>query len=400
MVGEAPRRERTGRWIRTVGVSIASIPVGLVIAELILRLVAAASPDVDRLLSPPVPPVIGDDRLGWRGNPAYRDHDAAGFRNRARPRAAEIVALGDSQTYGFKVARERAWPQQLAGLTGRATYNMAFPGWGPVHSWLVLDEALALRPRTLIEAVYTGNDLVDAYTLAFGRRAAADVRSADPSVLEALASAEREVPWAGNADIGSVRPEGAWAPASSVTLAGRDVRLLGLWYAVGRALEPDDTDATVGERVAFAAGGLRTTFLPRRRLAAMDRGDVRVVEGARLVLEAVARMNDRAAATGARLVVLIIPTKEFAFADAVARAGAVQDATYLRLVAQEGEILRDLRVGLAALDVPVVEATGALRALIADGRNPYLETENGHPNAVGQRAIAEAVGAWVRSQPR
>ena len=389
-------------WLPRVGLSLAAIPVGLVLAELVLRLLASASPDLDRLFSIAVPPVVADDRLGWRGNPEYRGHDAAGFRNRnrSRPRAAEVVALGDSQTYGFKVARERAWPQQLGSLSDRATYNMAFPGWGPVHALLALDEALALRPRTLIEAVYTGNDLVDAFSLTYGRAAADSLRTSDRSVLDAIAAAEQDAPWARNADIESVRPGGDWAPASSAALAGRGLRLFGLWHAVGRALEPDDTDATVGEQVAFAAGGLRTKFLPRRRLAALDRSDVRAAEGLRLVREVLARMEDRAAATGARLVVLLIPTKELAFADAVARAGNLRDPVYDRLIAQESEILREVREELVARGVPVIEAAEALRAVIAEGQNPYFETENGHPNTVGQRAIAELVRARIEAQPK
>ena len=97
---------------------------------------------------------------------------------------------------------------------------------------------------------------------------------------------------------------------------------------------------------------------------------------------------------------LLIPTKEFAFADAVARAGNLRDPVYDRLIAQEGEILREVREELVARGVPVVEAAEALRAVIAEGQNPYFETENGHPNAVGQRAIAELVRAWIEAQQR
>jgi hypothetical protein len=55
-------------------------------------------------------------------------NDLLGFRNRGVPNVADVVVLGDSQTYGNNAVLDENWPSQLAGLlkARRATvYNMA-----------------------------------------------------------------------------------------------------------------------------------------------------------------------------------------------------------------------------------------------------------------------------------
>jgi hypothetical protein len=71
------------------------------------------------------------------------------------------VVLGDSQTHGNNASREKAWPQQLAAYTGSSTYQMAYGGWGPPQYRALVDDALALKPKIVIVALYAGNDLLD-----------------------------------------------------------------------------------------------------------------------------------------------------------------------------------------------------------------------------------------------
>ena len=75
---------------------------------------------------------------GTSGNPATSDHDDWGFRNPERPSKPWVVALGDSQTYGTNVTREKAWPAVVERHTGKPVYNMAVAGYGPAHSLLDL----------------------------------------------------------------------------------------------------------------------------------------------------------------------------------------------------------------------------------------------------------------------
>jgi hypothetical protein len=96
----------------------------------------------------------------------YPDHDEWGYRNAARPERVEVVALGDSQTYGTGVRRDEAWPPALERRLGISVYNMGNPNFGAPHYGLELQPALSLEPRVVLVTVYFGNDFYDAFRLA------------------------------------------------------------------------------------------------------------------------------------------------------------------------------------------------------------------------------------------
>ena len=139
------------------------IGASLAIVEAGLQLFTLASPRAEELLGPEISGWVPDGLLGERGNPRYPEHDVAGYRNSDRPANASIVVLGDSQAYGVNVRRDEAWPHLLQSSTGRRVYNMALPGYCPVHSLWQFDEALTLSPQQAIVSVYFGNDFFDAF---------------------------------------------------------------------------------------------------------------------------------------------------------------------------------------------------------------------------------------------
>ena len=159
------------------------------LVEGVLQLAALANPRIALLLSLGIPRAIPDDRLGERPNPALPDHDASGFRNPLVLEQADIVVMGDSQTYGHSVSRMNAWPTLLSDEIGVSTYNMAFSGWGPVQYYLVADEALALNPRLLVVGLYAGNDFVDAYRY---QRLVPELRAGSAQDLEFFKSYDEE----------------------------------------------------------------------------------------------------------------------------------------------------------------------------------------------------------------
>jgi hypothetical protein len=139
--------------------------VGMFLAvELAMNLACVISPKISNLLSLHGATVVQDDKLGIRPNPMFPEHDAKGWRNKTVPGSATIIAMGDSQTYGTNVRSEEAWPKQLGDMVGIEAYNIACGGYCPIHTLLLLDEALRLEPKLVIEAFYTGNDLFECYT--------------------------------------------------------------------------------------------------------------------------------------------------------------------------------------------------------------------------------------------
>jgi hypothetical protein len=148
----------------------------LFFAETVLQIVCQVSPTVDSLvfkfsdknreLEQVEPIKIFDGPLGRRGNPKHPDHDQRGYRNKPGKNTVDIVAIGDSHTYGTSVDRNEAWPFLLQERSEMTTYNMGFGGYGPAQYLLQLDEAITLSPQLIIIGIYFGNDFYDNFMLA------------------------------------------------------------------------------------------------------------------------------------------------------------------------------------------------------------------------------------------
>src|SRR5262245_57043538 len=77
--------------------------------------------------------------------------DTWGFRNRKVPDSSDIVAIGDSHTYGNTATMADSWPYVLGRLSGRQVYNMALGGYGPnQYFYLLQTRALKLKPRVVV----------------------------------------------------------------------------------------------------------------------------------------------------------------------------------------------------------------------------------------------------------
>jgi hypothetical protein len=139
----------------------------------------------------------------------------------------------------------------------------------------------------------------------------------------------------------------------------------------------------------FRRDGLRTIFTPDYRALALDLDDPRIAEGYRIALAALRELRDRAAAHGARFLVVFIPTKEYVFREVCDDA----PASYRGLTAREASFWARVAAELDAAGVAHADATPALRALLARNVQPYQVTRDGHPNECGQAAIAELVAA-------
>src|SRR5258708_5615552 len=88
---------------------VASVLVALALAEGGLRIVERVRL-ADRAIEANL---IPDPLLHFRLAPHAIGHDVNGFRNDVAPTRVEIVAIGDSQTWGVNVDRSNAWPQKL-----------------------------------------------------------------------------------------------------------------------------------------------------------------------------------------------------------------------------------------------------------------------------------------------
>ena len=424
-----------------------------VLLEGVLQLAAAASPRVRVLLSPAwsplrraaatpsVAPSMPDALLGHRPNSAYPGHDARGFRNPEAISTAAIVALGDSHTYGANVAPELTWTRRLAERCGESVYNMAFGGYGPAHALTLLPEALELKPRIILVGVYSGNDLYDCFNLINERKTHAELASDDPAVRARIAAAEAALPMKQKIDAiwqelyGDLLGPTEACASDALTDSSPDVptgisfadcqpteippfgprRLVSEYsklYGLARAAKDFVCDASVDEKrrtiqrwarakkqaaglphqcVVFEVDGARTILTPRIRLAALDWDDPRIAEGFRVASRSLDEIRDQAAAAGARVVVVFLPTKEYVFENLVRESGQRIGSEYQHLIAAENRLWKEMRRELTAFGIECVDTVPALREALRAGRHPYPEDRDGHPSAAGHEVIAQVV---------
>ncbi len=407
--------ERLGRRARIAGVAkrfvgrAALLLLGFALAEAILR-VALLAPPVRERLSATKPYFVADARLGVRGDPLLAgEHDARGFRN-ARPLApGDVVAIGDSQTHGEFVARDDAWPQQLARASGLPVYQMAFGSYGPGQYDLLSEDVIEFGPRAIIVGLYFGNDFADAFRWVYHEGRSPALRSTSDAVLGELA-AYRSLPplnddWRTTKDIYHGRSLAtrrlakgvlphiklfllARRLASAVSLASNGTVREARWEDVLRIAAGADPDFLY----PFEGARVRTVLTARARLAPQRMSDPRVREGVRIAIRAARRMQQRCSGE-IPFGVLLIPTKELVFATALSASGARMPPPLRELLDTEGALRRDIQAELMQAGIVSIDPLPRLRQLVAEGRSPYRIDWNGHPNAIGHRALADAVAA-------
>jgi hypothetical protein len=376
-------------WLGGLRTQLIVLTLSLLACEAVLQVLAAFTPVGALLGKQQAPPVIvADDRLRIRGNPRHPDHDGRGYRNARALASADIVVLGDSQTYGTSVARDEAWPMVLARRTGLTIYSMAFGGYGPVHSARQLPDALALKPRAVIASVYFGNDFMDAFTLARGT----PVPPALDELVRRAAVVDEQEPLERTAGriFGRGRTE---RPLARVRAwMGRRVMLYALARQVRshlsgpRTLTPSDLSY-----VSVVDGpDWRTVLTPRYRRLVLDRRDPRVLLGLERTVAAVTTMAAQCRAAGTGFLVVLIPTKESVFWPRLAAPRA--HAHLPELVADEAALRSRLTERLVRAGVDVIDVLSALRQAPVQ---PYLTSADGHPSPAGHVVIAEQVAGWV-----
>ncbi len=427
------------RWIfRT-----AAIVITLALGEFTLQCAARLIPAVDWILLAPYQReqaartglMVPDAATRWRGNPDHPAHDRLGFNNVLVPRQADLVALGDSVTYGVigspnlddpvPISSALSWPAVAADLSGLTTYNMGLGGWGPVEYLHVLDEALTMNPRTVALGFYFGNDLADCFHAVYLREQYTDL--ADPAFAKAVAQAEAERPMF-DAATGAFCPRTNAEPVVGnkpgavihhcrsvlsnycklygLARAAKDLGVSLVKAAPSTAIAAEDdwmrasrwADQRRDRYQAFDGGLFRTVLSTPYRFVAVNIEDPRIRASLHIALEAIHRCAARCRKKGVNFVVVLLPTKELVFEPVVDEPGRY--GMYREQLANEYALRDRIMADLADHGIAYVDTLHALRACFDRGVQPYAVSGDGHPNAIGYRAIATVVAEHLkRSEP-
>lgn len=395
--GERPRRARLHKVI----LLSASLLFALAVAEIGLRIIEKMQLG-DRAIEQTV---VDDPELGHRLPPFASGHDANGFRNDTVPEHADIVVLGDSQTWGVNATRPEAWPQQLGQLSKRSVYTMALGGYGAVQYWVLAGRALKFSPKILVVGLYLGNDIYDAYQIVYSNERYAALRRDEAT--------SREL----SQDTVAPRAKGFWDEEKNFhysfgrstfsgwslwlrqhTAIGRLLNSRGLWpgasdveYEIDKAWAQTHPE----NGAVYEDRDVGTVLTPAYRLTALDLGEPRIAEGLRLTRDLISRIKERASTANAQVLILLIPTKEMVYADALKSRGELSGA-YGKLVEMETRVRTELLESCQNGDVKCVDALPALSASIKRRERAYPSSTESHPNAQGYRILATTVNDAIR----
>jgi len=374
--------------------------VGLALAEVGARLFLPVS-EADELLRD-VGGRLDDPVLGYRAVPGSGENDARGHRNERALERASVVALGDSQTWGVNAEIDEAWPAVLAERSAKPVYNMGRGGYAVLQYLHQVDAALRLEPEWIVVALYFGNDLYEAYSIAYDLDAHAARRHPDAVVRARIENSYYP-------DVQRMFFDRVLYQRSSV----RPLRWLEENTALGTMLarllrRPADANADrawaaehPGDGFVYDRGSVSTVFHSSYRLAAVDTSLEKIREGLRITREALLELAARLEREpGTEVLVVLIPTKERIFARAVASSGLPTPPSFLESVEQENLVSDDLVQVMRDRGIRHLDLLPALEQAVARGEAIFPPNVDGHFTVEGYRLIADEVARRLaRSAP-
>lgn len=269
-------------------------------------------------------------------------NDLLGFRNLSVPNSADVVFIGDSQTYGNNAPFENTIPSfsesALRNVSDNRVYSMATGGWGALQYYYMAQKALAFSPKVLVVCFYSGNDPMESFALAYGDERWLEFRP------DATLSAS---------DAPSIPEESQWG--------------------------------------AVFENGSRTIFTPRRRYISVN--DHPVADAGWQILEkAATTISDIGKENGVHVVFTIIPTKEFVYAQRLDAENFDIPMHHQQQITAELHRIRDFENHLQGMQgahyVPVWEP---LQQAALGDEPLYPPDSDGHPLPHGYLVIANAL---------
>jgi len=341
-----------------------------------------------------------DPVLRYKIEPHSAGHDAWGYRNRYVPEKADIVAIGDSQTYGESAQAKYSWPSILGSLTGKRTYNMGVGGYGPAEYFYLLgNKALGLKPEAVVAGFYLGNDLADTYTAVYTVDRWRDLRS--PEAVPRRDDDKDETALLNQAPLLN-RPSGTglrrWVYGTASWLAENSVlyRAVTVSYLGDRMRQKKMLDFGIEITMLEAPEyGISTGFTPPGRLKALDLDKPDIREGLRLALGFFDSMNKLAEKNGVRFLVAILPTKENVYGEFIEGNDTLQYSNEIdRLLPNERRVSAEAESYFREHGIQYVNLLGPLREA-ALHEQIYPNNYSGHFNENGNRIIAESIKQYL-----
>lgn len=331
--------------------------------------------------------MVEDEVLGAVPAPGTRRAglDEWGFRNRSVPQHADIVAIGDSHTFGNTATMDDAWPAVVARNTGKSVYNLGMGGYGPnQYLHLLKHRALKLSPKAVIVGLYMGDDFENAYLMTYGLN--------HWSYLRGIRLG------AANANIWRTTVPASWHKRIRAWLAGHSVVYQIVMHGPLTGALQGEIQIRNAHRINPLAAVLNLpernileAFLPWSMLSRLDQSSPEVLEGMRVCFDILREMRDVCHERKIQLRVLVIPTKEMVFAELLeSNATVAQREALQRLFVNERIARQKLFEFLKSENIHYMDPLPDLRRTV--GQKLYARTAGDmHPGRNGYKVIGDAV---------
>lgn len=279
-------------------------------------------------------------------------NDLLGFRNILIPNNADIIIIGDSQTYGNNAYIWENWPHLLKFYIPEdiTIYSMATGGWCALQYVYAFAKSVYFNPRLAIIAFYTGNDPAETYIFA---------------------------------------------------------RASNLWQEfIPEGIDLDDYDLPKAEFPAPAdkqwmvkfPDGTSTIFTPELRDASNKK--VKSIDIAYEIMINVSRkIKELADRRGIKIFYTIIPTKEYVYSRKIKQNGIDMDASYKALIEDEADRIESFAKELNKISPGnYIDVADRLLQEVLKPVTLYPGNINGHPLPAGYGIIADEIGKKIKGE--
>ena len=360
--------------------------VSVLLVAIILSIAAAEG--LIRLFVDPIdflkPEIVKDEVLGYRITANSAGHDAWGFRNKKVPAKADIVTIGDSQTYGDGAPFENSWPRQLQRISGQTVYNLSLGGYGPPqYLHLLKEKATKLKPSHLILGLYCGNDFLNSCEMVYGYEYWRNYIGKEVS-FEPLSYLTADIVSSETIFLGSFR---YWISHQSMLYR------LGSLIAVQitRRAKREEFKNYPEFNQLYSDSHIRTGFKSQTRLEQINYEDSNIQKGYDITLTLLDEMKAVCEQNGIVLTALLIPTKELVYEEYIMDREGVEALEVVKKIIEYEYLWRGRIIPyLDEKGIAVVDPLNDLREVLKKER-VYHEIVDDHPNARGYRVIAESI---------
>jgi len=360
----------------------------LLISELVIRSILEPV-DYSR------PDAQKDKILGHKIEPYSGNHDAWGFRNLSIPQQANIIAIGDSFTYGQGVPRYYSWPAVLEIESKTPVYNMGMGGYGIVEYFhLLKTKAFLLSPKQVIIAVYLGNDLMDSFKAVYSRPYWAKLRNPKLNNYNELDQSQFI--------FYQQEKSNKWFPQLRTWLYRHSVLYNAFKTTFTEKLEQlkFQQSKQSSQLTTFDNGHVRLTFSPEPYLALLNLEDERIREGMCIGLQLLLEMSMLCEKNNISFRVVLIPTKVNIYAEYFqSQSQLPHSQTIEQLIRNENQVIQTFESFLQNHDINYINIGIALGQ--AKEKYTLYPTDNdAHFNREGHMVVAKVLSSWLKQNDK